>query len=167
MRKLYILKTILDFIWIMSLLFFPIILFLTILFVSTNEIIDVPIKITSVSIDLTSPLGKIALVVGNIYFIILLVALFYFRKLMNNFRKRLIFEESNQFLFDKIGTLVIISSIVYLLTDFIASSSVNKVEINFGYGPFLYLLGLGLFFKVLSEVFKIGKSMKEENELTI
>jgi hypothetical protein len=26
---------------------------------------------------------------------------------------------------------------------------------------------LGLFFKVLSEVFKIGKTMKEENELTI
>ncbi|RAR48041.1 DUF2975 domain-containing protein [Flavobacterium lacus] len=167
MRKLYILKTIVDFIWIMSLLFYPIILFLTFFFIFTNEIIDVPIKITSVSIDLTSPLGKIALVAGNIYFIILLVALFYFRKLMNNFRKRLIFEETNQFLFDKIGSLVVVSSIVYLLTDFIASSSVNKVEINFGYGPFLYLLGLGLFFKVLAEVFKIGKTMKDENELTI
>lgn len=167
MRKLNILKAIIDFIWIMSLLFLPIMVVLCIYLILTDELMDIPIKITFSEIDLTSPLGKIALIIALLNFINLLVALFYFRKLMTNFRKRLIFEDTNQLLFDKIGTLVIISSIIYLLNDFLANSSVSKVAIDFGYGPFLYLLGLGLFFKVLAEVFKMGKSMKEENELTI
>ena len=167
MRKLYILKTIVDFIWIMSLPIFPVMLALSFYFIFTDELIDIPIKMTFSEIDLTSPMGKIALIIALLNNIVLLVALFYFRKLMTNFRKRLIFEDANHILFDKIGNLVIASAVVYLFTDFLATSSLAKVKIDFGYGPFLYLLGLGLFFKVLCEVFKMGKSMKEENELTI
>lgn len=167
MKKLQFLKAIIDFIWIMSLLFFPFLVALSIYFIFTNEIIDIPVKITFSEVDLTNPMGKIALLIAILNYIILLVALFYFRKLMTNFSKRLIFEDVNQILFDKIGTIIIASSVVYLLTDFLANTSVSKVKIDFGYGPFLYLLGLGLFFKVLAEVFKMGKSLKEENELTI
>jgi hypothetical protein len=49
----------------------------------------------------------------------------------------------------------------------LSSISKNNVSIQIGIGPFLYLMALGLFFKVLSEVFLIGKRIKEENELTI
>jgi hypothetical protein len=167
MRKLNILKAIVDFIWIMSLILLPFMMFLSFYFIFTNEMIDIPIKMAFSEVDLTSPMGKIALIIALLNYIILLVALFYFRKLMTNFRKRLIFEDANQILFDRIGTIVIVTSVVYLLTDFLANSSVSKVKIALGYGPFLYLLSLGLFFKVLAEVFKIGKSLKEENELTI
>lgn len=167
MRKLNILKAIVDFIWIMSLLFFPFMAFLSISFILTDEMIDIPLKITNSEINLTSPFGKIALIISVLNFALLLVALFFFRKLMTNFKKRLIFEDDNQFLFDKIGNLVIISSVIYLVTDFLATSSRAQATIHFGPGPFLYLLGLGIFFKILAEVFKIGKSMKEENELTI
>ena len=167
MRKLYILKIIVDFIWIISLLFFPVMLALSFYFIFTNELIDIPIKITFSEIDLTTPLGKIALIFALANYILWLIALCYFRKLMTNFRKRLIFEYANHIIFDTLGNLVIASSVVYLLADFLATSSLAKVQIHIGYGPFLYLLGLGLFFKVLAEVFKMGKSMKEENELTI
>ena len=86
---------------------------------------------------------------------------------MTRFTKRIIFDDEICHLLDKIGSLVIYASIVYLISDILIKLSNSKVEIQFGYGPFLYLLALGLFFKVLSEVFTIGKRIKEENELTI
>ena len=167
MKKLYILKTVVDFLWIISLFAFPLIIFLTIYFIWSDEVMDIPIQITTHEIDLTSKFGKIALAIGVLNSGLLLYAVFLFRKLLTNFRKRLIFETENMILFDKIGNLVLLASVVYIITDFVANTSINHLQINFGYGPFLYLLGLGLFFKVLAEVFKMGKNLKDENELTI
>jgi len=45
--------------------------------------------------------------------------------------------------------------------------SQHEFGIDIGFGPFVYLLALGLFFTVLSEVFTIAKRIKEENDLTI
>ena len=167
MRKLNILKAIADFIWMLSLITFPFVLILATYFILSDELIDLPFKISGNSIDLTSPFGKIAFVIAVLNFGTFLYALFFFRKLLTNFKKHLIFENENTLLFDKIGNLVLLGSVIYLVADFIANTSINKVEIHLGYGPFVYLLGLGLFFKVLSEVFKLGKKLKEENELTI
>lgn len=119
------------------------------------------------TIDLSSKFGKIALVINVINFGLFLYSLYFFRKLLSDFKKRMIFETEICALLDKIGYLVIISSIIQLFSDFVTKLSHNEVGIEFGYDPFLYLLALGLFFKVLSEVFTVGKKMKEENELTI
>jgi hypothetical protein len=43
----------------------------------------------------------------------------------------------------------------------------SKFEIDLSFSPFILTLALGLFFMVLSEVFKIARTAKEENELTI
>lgn len=86
---------------------------------------------------------------------------------MTDFSKLLIFEDQTILLLSKIGNFIIGGSVLYLLADLLTKTSHNKVGIDIGFGPFLYLLALGLFFKVLSEVFTIAKKMKEENELTI
>ena len=167
MKKLNLLKTIVDFVWIMSLIFYPLIILLSVMILIDKDVFDIPITFTTGTIDLTSKFGKIALVINVINFGLLLYSLYFFRKLLSDFKKRMIFETEICVLLDKIGYLVIISSIVQFFSDFVTKLSHNEVGIEFGYGPFLYLLALGLFFKVLSEVFAVGKKMKEENELTI
>lgn len=167
MKKLNLLKAIVDFIWIMSLIFLPLILILSIMIVIDKETFDIPITFATGTIDLSNGFGKIALVINVLNFGLLLYALHFFRKLLGNFIKRMIFEDEICLLLNKIGNLVIMASIVQLFSDFTTKLSKHEVGIEFGYGPFLYLLALGLFFKVLSEVFKIAKNMKEENELTI
>lgn len=167
MKKLNLLKTIVDFVWIMSLIFYPLMIVLSIMILIDKETFDIPITFATGTIDLTNSFGKLALVINVFNFSLLLYSLYFFRKLLNSFVKRMIFEEEICFLLDKIGKLIIVSSVVQLCSDFITKLSNHRVGIEFGYGPFLYLLALGLFFKVLSEVFTIGKRMKDENELTI
>lgn len=167
MRKLNILKAIVDFIWIMSWFVLPLILILSVMMLFSNEPLEIPIQISGTTMDLSNSYDKYALPVGILHLGILLYALFFFKKLLNNFRKRLIFENENAELLNKIGNLIIVSAIIYVAFDLFIHYISSKITIAIGYGPFLYLLGLGLFFKVLSEVFKMGKNLKEENELTI
>ncbi|WP_333599164.1 DUF2975 domain-containing protein [Flavobacterium sp.] len=167
MKKLNILKTIVDFIWIMSLIFYPLIIIFTVIVLVSGNTMVIPITFSGITADLTTSLGKLAFAINVLNFGLLLYALYHFRKLLNDFRKRIVFEDGICILLDKIGSIVIISSIIQLVSGFIADASQSHIGIQLGYGPFLYLLALGLFFKVLSEVFTMGKELKEENELTI
>lgn len=167
MRKLYILKAVVDFVWIMTWLTLPffIILFFVLLF--SNEPFDVPISINGSTKLLTSGYENYLLLAGITQIGILLYALYFFRKLLTNFRRRKIFEQENASLLKKMGNLVIISALVYFLFDLGINLLSDKLTISIGYGPFVYLLGFGLFLYVLSEVFQMGNQIKEENELTI
>lgn len=167
MKKLNLLKSIVDYIWIMSLICYPFIIFFSVMLLIEKEAFDISMYIMGASVDLSTGLGKMVLIINVLNFGLLLFALSFFRKLLNKFSKRIIFDDEIGFLLNKIGSVIIVASIVYLISDFIIRFSNSKVEIQFGYGLFLYLLALGLFFKVLSEVFTIGKRIKEENELTI
>lgn len=167
MRKLNILKAIVDFVWIMSLIALPLILILSVVMLFSNEPLDIPIQINGSTMDLSNAHDKYVLPVGILQLSILLYALFFFKKLLNNFRKRLIFENENAEFLNKIGNLIIVSAILYVVYDLFIHYISSKITIAIGYGPFLYLLGLGLFFKVLAEVFKMGKHLKEENDLMI
>ena len=46
-------------------------------------------------------------------------------------------------------------------------SAVAKATLELGLNANLIIIGLGLFFMILSEVFTIAKSAKQENDLTI
>jgi hypothetical protein len=167
MRKLQILKTIVDYVWILSLICYPLaILFAGMILIDGNTF-DVPVTLIGNTVDMTQPNGKVVLVIDLINFGVLLVALYYFRKLLTGFSKRLIFEDATILLLSKMGNFIIGGSMLYLMADLLTKVSHHKIGIEVGFGPFLYLLALGLFFKVLSEVFTIAKNMKEENELTI
>ena len=167
MRKLIFLKTIVDYLWIMSIIAFPLLIVFIGFVLFSNEPIDIPINISGIKINADTSLGKIGLVLSMVNFGIILFALYNFKSLLKNFRKKIIFEENTYQLLDKIGNLVMLSASIYLISDLLGSFSKSKIGINLGFGPFLYLMALGLFFKVLSEVFIIGKRIKEDNELTI
>ena len=167
MRKLVFLKTIVDYVWIMSIIAFPLLIVFIGFVLFSNEPIDVPINITGINIVATTFLGKLGLVVSAVNFGVILYGIYNFKVLLNNFKTKIIFEVDTFKLLDKIGNLVILSASLYLISDLLGAFSKSTISINLGFGPFLYLMSLGLFFKVLSEVFIIGKRIKEDNELTI
>jgi hypothetical protein len=167
MRKLHFLKTIVDYVWILSLICYPLAILFCIMVMIDQNSIDVPVTLLGNTVDLSLPMGKAVLLVDLINFGVLLVALFYFRKLLTAFAKRLIFERETILLLPKIGNFIIAGSMLYLVADIITKASHHKIGIEVGFGPFLYLLALGLFFNVLSEVFTLAKHLKEENDLTI
>ena len=167
MKKLNFLKTIVDYVWITSIIAYPLLIVFCIMLLTSNEPIDIPIKISGIDINTTTFLGKIGIFLCLINFGFILCAIYNFRSLLNNFRKKIIFEVDCYQLLDKIGNLVILSASLYLISNLLNSFSKSTISINLGFEPFLYLMSLGLFFKVLSEVFIIGKRIKEENELTI
>ena len=167
MRKLNFLKTIVDYAWILSIICYPIIIVVCATMMISNNPIDFPIKIAGNLIELNTIWNKIGLIISLLNFGLILYALYNFKIVLLNFKNKLIFEVENSMFLDKIGNLIICSSSLYLITELLSSISKNNVSIQIGIGPFLYLMALGLFFKVLSEVFLIGKRIKEENELTI
>jgi hypothetical protein len=167
MRKLVFLKTIVDYVWIMSIIAFPLLIVFIGFVLFSNEPIDIPINISGINIVATTFLGKLGLVVSAVNFGVILYGIYNFKVLLNNFKTKIIFEVVTFKLLDKIGNLVILSASLYLISDLLGAFSKSTISINLGFGPFLYLMSLGLFFKVLSEVFIIGKRIKEDNELTI
>jgi hypothetical protein len=167
MRKLVFLKTIVDYVWIMSIIALPLLILFIGFALFSNEPIDIPINISGININATTPFGKIGLVFSMVNFVIILFAIYNFKSLLENFSKKIIFEYESFQLLDKIGNLVILSASLYLISDLLGAFSNSTISINLGFGPFLYLMALGLFFKVLSEVFIIGKQIKEDSELTI
>ena len=167
MKKLNFLKTIVDYVWIMSIIAYPLLIVFCILLLTSNEPIDIPIKISENLIELDNIWNKIGLIISLLNFGLILYALYNFKIVLLNFKNKLIFEVETCNVLDKIGNLIIYSSVLYVITELLLLISKNTVSIQIGFGPFLYLIALGLFFKVLSEVFVIGKRIKEENELTI
>ncbi|MSP84430.1 MAG: DUF2975 domain-containing protein [Flavobacteriaceae bacterium] len=167
MRKLIFLKTIVDYVWIMSIIAFPLVIVFISIVLFSNEPIDIPINISGIDIDTTTVLGKIGIVLSLINFGIILYAMYNFKSLLNNFRKKIIFEVDCSQLLNKIGNLIILYASLYLISDLLVAFSKRTISVNLGFGQFLFIMALGLFFKVLSEVFKIAKNIKEVNELTI
>ncbi len=167
MKKLNFLKSIIDFIWIMSLISYPLIIIFTLMLLLDQDKLDIPIKFLNTTVDISTIYGKIALIITVLNGGLLLYAISLFRKLLTNFKKKIIFDDVTCHLLNLIGRVVICGAIIYLLTDFILKLSTEVFRIEFGDGPFVYLMTLGLFFTVLAEVFTIGKRLKEENELTI
>jgi hypothetical protein len=43
----------------------------------------------------------------------------------------------------------------------------SKFQMSLGLTPYIFVICLGLFFMILSEVFMVAKHAKDENELTI
>jgi hypothetical protein len=171
MKKLYLLKALVDLLWFFSIIvIIAMAIFLPFLFFSSDPI-EIPMRIgeTEVTIlDLATKLMLLGLVVAYCFFV---YGLFLFRKVLVHFSKRQIFEDTVIVLLNKIGKFFLIASLLAVVVNFITKLYI-KSEIKFGieggfFDSFLFTASLGLFFMVLSEVFTIGKNIKEENELTI
>jgi type III secretory pathway component EscS len=70
--------------------------------------------------------------------------------------------------FRKIGNAIVLYGIVSLIISIVGQIHFKQeISLEFGLKTHLTLICLGLFFMVLSEVFKIAKTAKQENDLTI
>lgn len=167
MRKLYLLKAIVDFVWIMALITIPFLLIFIGYLLMSNEPFDVPIKMNGIEITVLDFNAKIVLFFATLSYLILLYGLYLIKILLRLFQLKIIFDDKIIFYFNRIGNLFILSGFVYGIPAFFYKISQGEIKIEIGTNPFLYLISLGLFFTVLAEVFKMGKQLKEENELTI
>ncbi|WP_458628031.1 DUF2975 domain-containing protein [Winogradskyella sp. PC D3.3] len=169
MRKLIILKSLIDFVWIVTCI--PALLILSFLAVymfiepqSLDIILDADksiIKTFSISAQL---FGLVFIALG----FVTIYCVYLFRKTLRYFQRVKPFHMDVIVNFYRIGYLLtgvgIASSVLFFLAQLVFTS---QLKINLGLSPYIMLICLGLFFMVLSEVFKVAKKAKEENNLTI
>lgn len=167
MRKLNFLKAIIDLLWIMSLFTFPFILLFCGYLMFTNEVIDIPITLNGVAISVIDLNTKILLITLLIASGLLLYSVYLFKSVLRYFQTRKIFDNLVITHLHKIGVSLSISAVLFGIPSFIINFLNGKATLEIGLNSFVLLFALGLFFMVLSEVFKMAKFMKEENELTV
>jgi hypothetical protein len=168
MRKLNILKSIIDIFWIFSMISIPIIIFLFGFVFFTEDISAFNIKINGLKIETTTIVTKVILAVMLVSYLLLIYCLYLFKKSLRYFQKLKIFDDLVIDNFNRIGVFLIISSILTVGSSIVYNALYQKkLSLEIGFSPFILMLSLGFFFMVLSEIFKISKNMKEENELTI
>lgn len=170
MRKLNILKAVLDFFWFFSLIgAFGIVVFLP--FYLFGSEMDIPVKIKGQEITSQSIFSKAIVFINVFSGLVFLYSIYLLRKVVRLFQKREIFNAEVVRLFNLIGKLIVISSIMSSVSIFIYNMIERNhvgLSLDFGsYDSFLISVSIGLFFMVISEVFKIANKMKTENELTI
>lgn len=170
MRKIYILRAILEF-----MLYFLIIggvgLLITTPFILTDSDWDIPIKINGVvSSSFDSVYSKIGLIVSVLSYFLFVYAIYLLKKTVNLFIKGKVFDNQVISNLSSIGKIFIIVTLIINTVEFIFKVTTTQkatLMINSGFDSFLFVISIGLFFIIISEVFKIAKNMKDENELTI
>lgn len=166
MRKLIILKTIVDFFWILTLPAIPLILILIpVIFIHDFEL---PINLNGLDVKIIDLPSKVFVVFMLISFLLMLYCVHLFRRMLRYFQKLKIFDEYVINALNKMGLLSTISAFLTgIPTFFYRLLYLSEFKLSIGFSPFLLMLSLGLFLMVLSEIFKIAKRAKEDSELTI
>ncbi len=168
MKKLNVLKNLIDVVWIISCI--PSVILL--LAISVYMFFDSDIlKIMNANVD-----GDInsqgSLKIFVLFFVALMLGAIYcfylFRKVLRYYQKRKPFDNYVIDTYQRIGKLLFIISILGGVSSF-AFNLIFKSEfmINIGFSPFILAACLGLFFMVLSETFVVAKNAKEDSDLSI
>lgn len=168
MRKIHILKAIVDLVWIFTMpLILFIILFIPLLFIY-DDLGSIDLEVINIALFSADTFGKFLISIVLLTYGLLIYCLFLFRKLPRYFINRMVFDEYVIKTFHKIGILLVISGVITLVISFVSRLHFQQeFKIEIGMNEHLVVLCLGLFFMVLSEIFRIAKTAKEENDLTI
>jgi hypothetical protein len=170
MKKLKILKALVDLLWIFSMISVLAIIIFTIIIFLNIDLGGLDFNINGVHITILDYGTKFLLLMLTLSYLMLIYSLYLFREVLNQFYRLKIFDELVLVNFNKIGYLLISSAFITGISGTIYKvyyMNNVSVAINLSFSPFIFLICLGLFFIVLSEIFKISKNIKEENELTI
>ncbi|WP_074722066.1 DUF2975 domain-containing protein [Flavobacterium frigoris] len=131
-----------------------------------------PFQIENIDLLLSGVNLKIVLSFITISSFVLIYGIYLLKKVVLLFMENKIFDDQVILLLNKIGKVLILSTILkeipilcFKIFSFqeigIGSKNVNYIGFHFP------IITLALFFMVLSEVFKIAKNLKDENELTV
>ncbi len=167
MRKLSILKAIVDWLWIASIITTPIIIIAFGFLIFGNSINDLKFSIFNIKVNSNELYSKMILVLPLCYYLGSVYCLYLFRETIKNIQKINLFDNKNIKNFNIIGKLLIAFSFIEVIAKFLIELPQGDLNLNISMSPFLITLILGLFFMVLSEIFKIAKNQKQENDLTI
>lgn len=170
MRKLNFLKAILDLFWFFSCLaIVGILVFVG--FYLFNADFEIPFRINGELVATKTWEAKILVVSGICSGFIFMYSIYCLREVIILFQKKEIFTNKVINHFNNIGIAIIASAVISSVSLFLFKFLVKNdaaISVDFGgYDSFLISISLGLFFMVISEIFKIAKTMKEESELTI
>ncbi|MEN8885871.1 MAG: DUF2975 domain-containing protein [Winogradskyella sp.] len=169
MKKLVFLKNIIDFIWFLSCIPLSIFLIFIVGYGFYNpETFNTFYTIDKTELDFSDYKVKIFLFIFVVLVYVAIYCFYLFRKTIRYFQKVNPFHIDVIKNFYKIGYLLtIIGLIATLLLPLSHLILEHKLRLMLGVSPYLGVICLGLFFMVLSEVFKVAKYAKEENNLTI
>ena len=146
----------------------PLILFMFVLIFTSDDIINFNIKIIGFRINEDTSTNKFILALNLIIYIVVIYCIYLFKSILLSFQRLKIFDEIVIVNFNKIGYLLIISSLTSGILSFIYDFFYSEeIHLEIGFNSNLLMLCLGFFFIILSETFKMSKKIKEENELTI
>lgn len=167
MKKLSILKATIDLLYYMSIPILIILLLLVSYIFLSDETNSLAFKINGQQMNLDSVESKLFVLIGVASYLLIIYCIYLFRKILTYFVKTEIFNKEVITNFNKMGMLIITYVLINLLCSFLYDISDRNISLELGNSPYLTLICLGLFFMVLSEIFKIAKNQKEENDLTI
>lgn len=171
MRKLNILKALIDLSFFFSIIgIIGMAIFVPMYLLDTDGS-TLPIRINGqelTSIDLAAKITIGFAVIGALFFV---YSIYLLRKTIGFFQKRDIFNTEIIHYFNIIGKCLIVCALLTNIPLFFYNM-IHKSHIGFefiggGFNSLLLSMCLGLFFMVLSEIFKIAISIKQENELTV
>ncbi|NQX76453.1 DUF2975 domain-containing protein [Gilvibacter sp.] len=166
MKRLNLLKTIVDIIWYLSIP--ALLIFLG--FVIYMSWTDQPFTSTLYGgmIDLNGFQLVVGLCLSFITYGLFIYSLYLFRKVLLEFKKLQLFNQVVIGHLLRIGKLVITAGILMFITKFLINYwSFKKITVSLTPNDLLIYGGIGAFFLVLSEVFDRARLLKEENELTV
>lgn len=169
MKKLQILKAVLDLIWFFSIVI-EIVMIVSLILHLFNTNIHFHITIMqNMATDTIS--SKIFLTISILSTLLFIYSIYLLRKVVVLFQKGEIFNDKVICSFDLIGKLNILYTIINIVSLFIyilVTESKIDFSLNFSSNnSFLISISIGLFFMVISEIFKIAKNMKEDSDLMI
>lgn len=168
MRKLIILKTVIDFIWILSCLPILILGFAFSIYMFFNtEILELT-RFAGMETEAPVWQKQLFIIIGYGIICGFIYAIFLFRKTLRLFQQRKPFDSYVIETYNKMGKILIGLSIASMIGIFIIRIVfTSKIEFTLGLSPYLLIMSLGLFFMVLSEAFKIAKQAQQDSELSI
>lgn len=168
MRRVAILKTIADIIFVLSLIFMFFAVPLLLVIAVMPEM--VPFKIMGLTAAEFPIEGIIIGFTELLGCTLWIFALFLFRKTLALFGKKKFFDVGVITNLDQIGKAIIAGCLLFYIPGYLYEN-LREVLITShqsdGIIGMLFGFALGLFFMVLSEVFLIAKAQKEENDLTV
>lgn len=166
MRKLYILRAIVNYLWIISMIAIPV-LAISIPGIFFIEKLDLDFNLNGNTVKIIDIPTKIFFVIYAIAYLFFIYVIYLFKKIIRDFLRTKVFSDLVIKNLHKIGLILTIVGLVLIITSFFYRLNNREFQIDLGIGNNIITICFGLFFMVLSEIFKISKNLKQENDLTI
>ena len=171
MKRLSLLKTITNILLILSKvgLFFAVPFLLIVIFMPGRIPLKIARELFDQPADAIGVEDKLLLTTVIIGYVFYVYALHLFKRILFLFQKNQVFHDDVIKNLYQTGKAIIIGFLISEVPIYLYNM-ISESEISFEIvadNDWLFTLGLGLFFMVLSDVFGMAKNIKEENDLTV